>query len=81
MWAYTDFSDPRWLLTKHYLVLKHDPKQASPQKTGLFNEHTRAAYLLGTDLFVKAVRSEPLAALSGFHCSFELFRERRIPGT
>jgi hypothetical protein len=73
MWAYTDFSDPRWLLTKHYLVLKQDPNLPSPQKAGLFNEHTRAAYLLGTDLFVKRYEANPLVTYPDFHCSFEIF--------
>lgn len=73
MWAYTDFSDPRWLLTKHYLVLRQDPNVAAPQKAGLFNEKTRAAYLLGTDLFVKRYEANPLVSYPDFHCSFEVF--------
>jgi hypothetical protein len=73
MWAYTDFSDPRWLLTKHYLVLKQDPNQAAPQKAGLFNQHTRAAYLLGSDLFVKRYEANPLLPYPDFQCSFEMF--------
>jgi hypothetical protein len=73
MWAYTDFSDPRWLLTKHYLVLKQNPDQPAPQKTGLFNEHTRAAYLLGSDLFVKRYEANPFVPYPDFHCSFEIF--------
>lgn len=73
MWAYTDFSDPRWLLTKHYLVLKQDPQQASPQKAGLFNEHTRAAYLLGSDLFVKRYEANPDLPYPDFNCSFQMF--------
>ena len=73
MWAYTDFSDPRWLLTKHYLVLKQDPQQSAPQKAGFFNEHTRAAYLLGTDLFVKRYEANPAVPYPDFNCSFEVF--------
>jgi hypothetical protein len=73
MWAYTDFSDPRWLLTKHYMVLKQVHEQSAPQKAGLFNEHTRAAYLLGTDLFVKRYEANPLVPYPDFHCSFEMF--------
>lgn len=73
MWAYTDFSDPRWLLTKHYLVLKQDPRIGAPQKAGFFNEHTRAAYLRGTDLFVKRYTANPLVPYPDFNCSFEVF--------
>jgi len=73
MWAYTDFSDPRWLLTKHYLVLKHDPLNTTSQKAGFFNEHTRAAYLLGTDLFVKRYEANPLVPYPDFNCSLEMF--------
>jgi hypothetical protein len=73
MWAYTDFSDPRWLLTKHYLVLKQDPQQSAPQKAGFFNKHTRAAYLLGSDLFVKRYEANPAVPYPDFNCSFEIF--------
>ena len=73
MWAYTDFSDPRWVLTKHYLVLKQDPNIAAPQKAGLFNEHTRAAYLLGSDLFIKRYEANPALPYPDFNCSFEMF--------
>lgn len=73
MWAYTDFSDPRWLLTRHYIVLKQDSKISAPQKAGFFNEHTRAAYLLGTDMFVKRYEANPLVPYPDFNCSFELF--------
>jgi hypothetical protein len=73
MWAYTDFSDPRWMLTKHYLVLKQDAQKASPQKAGLFNVHTRAGYLLGSDLFVKRYEANPAVPYPDFNCSFEVF--------
>ena len=73
MWAYTDFSDPRWLLTKHYLVLKQDPQQHAPQKAGFFNQHTRAGYLLGSDLFVKRSEANPALPYPDFNSSFEVF--------
>lgn len=73
MWAYTDFSDPRWLLTKQFVVLKQDLRQSAPQKTGLFNEQTRAAYLLGSELFVKRYAAVPTLPYPDFHCSFEMF--------
>ena len=73
MWAYTDFSDKRWLLTKSYLVLKQDVADHSPQKAGFFNENTRAAYLLGAELFVKRYQADCNLAYPDFHSSFEVF--------
>lgn len=73
MWAYTDFSDKRWQFTKQYLILKQNPADHSPQKAGLFHENTAAAYLLGTDLFVKRARANPAVPHPDFHCSFEIF--------
>jgi hypothetical protein len=73
MWAYTDFADQRWLLTKRYLILRHNAADPSPQKAGFFNQHTRAAYLLGTDLFIKRTQANPNVLYPDFHCSFETF--------
>jgi hypothetical protein len=73
MWAYTNFSDKRWLFTHKYVILRHDPTDPSPQKTGLFNSDTRAAYLLGSDLFIKRSQADPNAQYPDFHCSFEIF--------
>jgi hypothetical protein len=73
MWAYTDFSDKRWLLTKSYLVLKQDVADHSPQKAGMFNENTCAAYLLGADLFVKRYQADSNLTYPDFHASFEVF--------
>ena len=53
MWGFTSFNDPRWTFTQKYLMLRQDPKAATPQKVALFNPETFGAYLLGTDLFVK----------------------------
>ena len=73
MWAYTDFSDPRWRFTQKYLVLRQDPKVAAPQKVGLFNRDTWAAYLLGSDLFIKRLKADPARTYPDFGCSFETF--------
>lgn len=73
MWAYTDFSDPRWKFTRKYLILRQDPKVAAPQKVGLFNPDTWAAYLLGTNLFMKRLKADPARAYPDFGCSFETF--------
>ncbi len=73
MWAYTNFSDKRWTFTNKYLVLRQDAADPSPQKAGLFNADTRAAYLLGSDLFIKRSQAEPNADYPDFQCSFEMF--------
>jgi len=73
MWAYTDFSDPRWKFTKKYLMLRQDPKNSVPQKTGHYNQNTFGAYLLGSDLFVKQYSPEAGRNYPDFGCSFETF--------
>jgi hypothetical protein len=74
MWAYTDFSDPRWKFTKKYITLKQDPKNSASEKTGLYNLNTFGAYLLGTDLFVKRYKAEkPPTDYPDFGCSYEMF--------
>jgi hypothetical protein len=73
MWAFTDLSDPRWTFTKKYLVLRQDAANASPQKLGLFNEHTVGAYLLGSDLFVKTYEADPSKTYADFGASYETF--------
>jgi hypothetical protein len=73
MWAYTNFADKRWLFTRKYVALRQDPGERSPQKTGLFNVNTRAAYLLGSDLFIKRSQADSTAQYPDFHCSLEIF--------
>ena len=73
MWAYTDFSDPRWTFTKKYILLQMQPGNKVSQKTGLFNEHTAAAYLLGSDLFVKKTTADPKGEYPDFGCSYETY--------
>jgi len=73
MWAYTDLSDPRWKFFQKYLLLRQDPKQAAPQKIGLFNPHTWAAYWLEGELFFKQATAERAAEYPDFGCSLEIF--------
>jgi hypothetical protein len=73
MWAYTDFTDPRWCLAKHYMVLKQDRAMHHPQKAGIFNPEVLAAYLLDSQLFVKRSSANPNLTYPDFHCSFEMF--------
>jgi len=73
MWAFTDFTDKRWQFTKKYLLLRQDPKNANPQKTGLFNRDTVGAYLLGSNLFIKTATAQDPRNQPDFGCSFETF--------
>lgn len=73
MWAYTDFSDPRWKFTKTHLMLRCDPQAQTPQKAGLFNPHTSCDYVLDGTVFRKHYSCEVGTAYPDFHCSLELF--------
>src|SRR5260370_5552032 len=37
MWAFTHLDDPRWRLSRKYLVLRQDPNNTNPQKMGAYN--------------------------------------------
>ncbi|MBI1357811.1 MAG: hypothetical protein GC160_26035 [Acidobacteria bacterium] len=73
MWAFTNWTDPRWSLLERYLVLRQDPGRSSPEKAGLFRPLTAAAYLLGGDAFVKTYEAEPGLEYPDMGCSLELF--------
>ena len=73
MWAYTDLSDKRWLFTRKYLGLRQDPANPEPQKLGLFNANTWAAYLVHDEFFLKRYQAEPGKPYPDFGCSFETF--------
>jgi hypothetical protein len=73
MWAYTDFSDPRWKFTSKYVMLRQDPRAKTPQKLGHFNKDTWGAYLLGADLYIKKYTADPSKTYPDFGCSYETF--------
>jgi hypothetical protein len=73
MWAFTDFTDWRWQLSRRYLLLRQDPKVTSPQKAGLFNPDTVGGYLLNGELFVKRTQADPTKRYPDFNSSFETF--------
>ncbi len=75
MWAYTNLSDKRFGFYQKYLTLKQDVNNAVAEKIGLFNKDTWAAYLLGTDLFVKQASADPSSTYPDFGCSFETFTD------
>ena len=79
MWAFTHLNDPRWTLTKKYMVLRQDRHNEVPQKLGSYNRNTWGAYLLNFELFVKryGATAEP-AAYPDYGCTFETFTNADI---
>jgi hypothetical protein len=78
MWSYTDLSDPRWKFTSKYIMLRQDKAIAAPQKAGTFNVNNVAAYLLGSDLFVKRTKADATKKYPDFGCSFETFTNNEM---
>jgi hypothetical protein len=79
MWAFTHLDDPRWRLSRKYLVLRQDPTNSNPQKLGTYNRHTWGAYLLNGELFVKRYEAvAPPAAYPDLGCTFETFTNADI---
>lgn len=73
MWAYTNLADKRWTFTRKYLVLRQDSSASEPQKLGMFNPDTWAAYLLNGEVFVKRTKADLSKTYTDFGCSFETF--------
>jgi hypothetical protein len=73
MWSYTKLSDPRWVFTDQYLILKQDPSKDRPQKLGMSNTLGWAAYAVGGNLFVKKAHYENAALYPDGGCNFETF--------
>ena len=78
MWGFTNFTDPRWKILNKYITLKQDPNATNPQKTGIFNTNTFAAYLQGSDLFVKRTHAYPTRTYPDYGCSVETYSDPAI---
>jgi hypothetical protein len=78
MWAYTDFSDPRWKIMRKYLTLRQDSNAIEAQKLGMFNPNTWAAYVLGDEVFIKRTVADPAKKYPDFGCSFETFTNKEF---
>jgi hypothetical protein len=78
MWGYTDFSDPRWRFTRHFLLLRQDPGATTPQKTGLFTEDAWAAYSINGELFVKRAQAHAQEEYPDCGCSIEMFTNQNM---
>ena len=73
MWAYSNFSDPRWKFTFKYVTLRQDVNGQGPQKLGLFNPLTFGAYLLHGELFLKQFRPDVSKRYTDMGCSYQSF--------
>lgn len=72
IWAYTDFSDPRWTWGRKYILLRQDPAKG-PQKIGLMNTDGWLGYSRNNHLFVKKFKYQQGAAYPDYGCSIETF--------
>jgi hypothetical protein len=78
IWAFTDLSDRRWKFTRKYILLRQDRKVASPQKIGLFNQHSFGAYYLRNELFLKRYEADPARAYPDMGACFEMFANAEV---
>jgi hypothetical protein len=78
MWAYTNLSDPRWVLGERYLLLKQDPKLSKPQKMGILATDGWAAYTNFDCLFVKRVPFQLDGVYPDMGVNFEVFTNEDI---
>lgn len=73
MWAYSNFSDPRWKFTFKYVTLRQEAICHGPQKLGIFNPLTFGAYLLNGELFLKQFRPDVSKQYADMGCSYQSF--------
>jgi len=77
IWAYTDFSDPRWTLGARYVTLRQDPAR-SATKLGVAHREGWIGYLLDGYLFVKRFERVPDARYPDGGVNFETFTNEEI---
>ena len=73
MWAYTDFSDSRWVFGAQFILLNHDSQAGAPQKIGASVPDGWAAFARDGHLFLKQVPYQSGANYPDGGCSFEIF--------
>jgi hypothetical protein len=73
MWAYTNFSDSRWVLGEHFILLRQDSQAAVPQKVGMYAPDGWIAYAHNQHLFLKKVTPQPGARYPDYGCNLETF--------
>jgi hypothetical protein len=53
LWAYTNLSDPRWIMGERYILLRQDPNNPQPQKMGASVPDGWMGYARNGNLFIK----------------------------
>lgn len=77
LWPYTDLTDPRLHLGRHFITLRQSP-DLGPIKFGLAHRPGWAAYLWGNSLFLKSFPYEEGAVYPDFGCNFETFTNQTM---
>lgn len=72
-WSYTKLSDPRYVFTDKYTIIKQDPSATNPQKIGVSNTLGWGAYAVNGQMFVKTVEFEEGELYPDGGCNFEIF--------
>ncbi|MEO7931932.1 MAG: hypothetical protein ABIT76_02125 [Chthoniobacterales bacterium] len=72
LWAFSDTTDSRFHLGKHFISLRQEPDRL-PFKFGLAHQGKWAAYLLGDQLFTKTVSFIEGATYADMGCNYESF--------
>jgi len=73
MWAYTNLSDPRWLLGNKLLLLRHDKAAKTPQKIGINTSVGWVAGWANDTLMVKEADYSSSATYPDLNSNIELF--------
>lgn len=73
LWSYTEMNDPRWIWGKKYIQLKQDPKSNSPQKIGVLNKLSWAAYYSEGYVFIKRYNFDSKADYPDFQCNTQVY--------
>lgn len=81
MWAYTDFSDPRYAWGKEYLFLRQDERSSQAQKIGIYPDFTSVAWLgyaLPECTLLKSCRMAPSADYPDLGVALEVYTDHEM---
>lgn len=78
LWAYTDFTDPRWRMGKNYIQLVQDANNTTPQKIGASVPDGWGASWVDGYLFIKQMEIFEGAPYVDLGSHFELFTNDEI---
>lgn len=72
-WSYTDFTDPRWIFDLESIRLRVDESEGEPQKFGVLNKQSWAAYEVDGLRFVKRAQYVAGAVYPDMNSNFEAY--------